>query len=73
MTSTSCSSCSAAIFFARTPIDLYATADGTIGLDGQGRAIVNPVEDDRCGPERYRPHWSTCTNPGAHRRPRGKR
>ena len=75
---TSCD-CGARIFFARTPagklmpLDAEAAPDGTVGLDQQRRAIVNPIEDDRCGPERYRPHWSTCPNADRHRKPRGKR
>ena len=70
---TSCRSCQASVFFARTPDQKWMILDEH--PDPAGKYVVSALEPNiRCEPfraddarhdgfYRFAPHWSTCTRP----------
>ena len=75
-TTATCSSCGAAIVWARTasgaatPLDAERVVGGTFEFNPQS-GLVAAVGAD--GMARYRAHWATCPNANKHRRPRPKK
>jgi hypothetical protein len=71
-----CRSCHAEITWAvttagkRMPLDNRPTPDGTVVIDPDGRARVLARADLQFARLRFTPHWATCPNADAHRRPR---
>ena len=69
--SAKCSSCGAAIVWAKTtkgkrmPVDAEPAAGGNINLDGFGVARYVPA-----GKGHYKSHFATCPNSAAHRKGR---
>lgn len=75
MKRTTCKSCGAPIFWAKTvngkpmPLDAEPVLDGRIILEGQTAIVVGSAYV-RDGTARYDSHFATCPNARSHRRAR---